>query len=73
MCARLSAWLALRCKEPMFQRFLKVDSEAAAVEKVRALCGVASRGEVDRNPEAAQRCHEKIRLPYQQFYHHQES
>ena len=73
MCARLSAWVALRCKESLFQRFLGVTTEAAAADRVRALCGVASRGEIDRDEQARAKFHEAVRLPYQQFYHHQES
>lgn len=63
----LSQWLALRCKDPLFWRFLQVENEAAAVHQVRTLCGVASRSEFDRDPEAAQRLHEMIRHPYIQF------
>ena len=61
---RLSQWLALRCKEPLFWRFLQVADEQAAVHQVRTLCGVASRSEFDRDPEAAQRFHQLIRKPY---------
>lgn len=61
---RLSTWLALRCREPEFQRFLRSPDEATCVRVVRALCDVQSRGEVDSNPEAASRCHVLIRLPY---------
>lgn len=64
---RLSTWAALRCREPAFQAFLGVDDEAEAAEKVRQLCGVQSRSELDRDPEAAQRLHEIIRHPYIQF------
>lgn len=70
MCQRLSAWLVLRCREASFQQFLGVDSEGEAAEKVRVLCGVSSRGEIDRSPEAAQRFHELVRQPYNDFYHH---
>lgn len=65
---RLSAWLALRCKEPAFQRFLRVPDEQTAVHSVRAICEVKSRGEIDRNPTAAQRFHQFIRLPFKEFY-----
>jgi hypothetical protein len=64
---RLSAWLALRCKEAAFQRFLRVPDEATAITSVRAICEVKSRGEIDRNPEAQKRFHEFIRRPYSQY------
>ena len=64
---RLSTWCALRCREPDFQRFLGVEAEAAAANKVRALCGVASRAEFDRDPDAEARLHEIIRRSYQQY------
>ncbi len=72
MCQRLSAWLVLRCREATFQRFLGVTCEGDAADKVRVLCGVTSRGEIDRSPEAAQRFHELVRQPYNEFYHAQE-
>lgn len=64
---RLSQWVALRCKEPLFWRFLKVEDEPAAVHQVRSLCGVKSRSEFDRDPEAEARLHEIIRRPYSDF------
>ncbi len=64
---RLSTWLALRCREPLFQRFLRVPDEQTAVHSVRAICEVKSRGEIDRNPTAAQRFHDFIRKPFMQF------
>jgi hypothetical protein len=65
--ARISAWIAMACKSPDFWRFLQVSDEAAAADKVRSLCGVASRGEFDRDPEAAQRFHQIIRRPFIEF------
>lgn len=64
---RLSTWLALRCREPLFQRFLRVPDEQTAVHSVRAICEVKSRGEIDRNPTAAQRFHDFIRKPFLLF------
>ena len=64
---RLSTWLALRCREPLFWRFLRVPDEATAVHSVRAICEVKSRGEIDRNATAAQRFHDFIRKPYLVF------
>lgn len=64
---RLSTWLALRCKEPQFQEFLRVPTEAHAVTSVRAICGVKSRGDIDHNAAAQRRFHQFIRLPYLQY------
>lgn len=64
---RLSTWLALRCKEPLFQRFLRVPDEQTAVRSVRAICEVKSRGEIDRNDRAAKRFHDFIRKPFLLF------
>jgi hypothetical protein len=64
---RISQWLALRCKEAQFQRFLRVPDEATAVHSVRAICEVKSRGEIDRDARAQKRFHDFIRLPYIQF------
>lgn len=64
---RLSAWLALRCKDPLFWRFLKVQDEASAVHQVRTRCGVASRAEFDRDAGAKARLDELIRHPFIKF------
>lgn len=61
---RPSTWLALRCKEGQFQRFLGAVSEEEAAEVVRIACGVDSRAEIDTKLEAQQRWHEVIRKPY---------
>lgn len=70
---RLSTWLALRCKEAAFQRFLRVQDEATAISSVRAICEVRSRAEVDSDPRAQQRFHDFIRKPFIAFQHQQES
>ncbi|WBS00252.1 hypothetical protein OU994_18190 [Pseudoduganella sp. SL102] len=64
---RLSTWLALRCREAPFQRFLRVPDEQAAAQSVRAICAVESRGEIDRDEAAARRFHTLIRIPYANF------
>lgn len=72
MNQRLSTWCAMRCAEPLFQQFLGVTSKDAAADKVRALCGVKSRAEFDRDAEAAQRFH-KMRHQFIDFTHSQEA
>jgi hypothetical protein len=64
---RLSTWVALRCKEPLFQSFLRVPNEQVAVTAVRAICEVKSRSEIDNNPVAERRFHDFIRKPYLQY------
>lgn len=66
--ARLSAWCALRCADPLFQRFLGVDSKEAAADTVRRKCGLTSRAEIDKDPQARARFDEIIRNPYTDFY-----
>jgi hypothetical protein len=70
---RLSVWLALRCKEPLFQEFLQVSSEPEAVKKVRELCKVTSRSHIDFSPEAKELFHSLIRIPYLEFSNKRES
>ena len=67
MTKRLSTWLALRCREAQFQRFLRVPNEQLAVTSVRAICEVKSRSEIDRDPAAQRRFHDFIRRPYLAF------
>jgi hypothetical protein len=69
---RLSQWVALRCKDPLFWRFLLVKDEPSAVHVVRELCDVASRREFDTDPAAAQRLHQIIRFPYIDYSRDQE-
>lgn len=70
---RLSAWVALRCREPRFQAFVQATDEAAAATAVRTMCNITSRGELDRDAEAAARFHSLIRIPYSEFNHAQEA
>ncbi len=74
--APLCEWAVQRCGEPEFQawashqthagggqyKFSNMKAEARGV--ILALCGVASRKELDTNPLAAERFHERVRLPY---------
>jgi hypothetical protein len=57
-------WTAMRCREAAFQRFLGVDSNEAAAARVRELCEVGSRAELDRDPAAQARWDERIRRAY---------
>lgn len=68
---RLSTWCALACKQDLFQRFLGVADEAAAIREVRARCGVKSRAEFDSDPEAKARLDKEIRLPFIEFTHNE--
>jgi len=63
-------WTALRCREREFQQFLGVDSDEAAAAKVREVCEIASRADLDRDPAAAARWNERIRRRYQQYLQH---
>jgi predicted metalloenzyme YecM len=50
---KLSLEAALRCREPMFQRYLQVSDENEAAEAVREACGISSRAGLNTDPEAA--------------------
>jgi len=64
----LSVWCALRCSDPLFQRFLGVTDAKAAAETVRTKCGLKSRAEIDKDPAARARFDEIIRDPFTDFY-----
>lgn len=57
-------WTVIRCKERDFQRFLGVDGEQAAARRVKEVCEVGSRTELDSDPTAAARWDERIRKAY---------
>jgi hypothetical protein len=64
---RACLWTFLRCREQDFQRFLGVDGETAAARRVKEVCEVGSRAELDRDPAAGQRWNERIRKAYLQY------
>lgn len=57
----------MRCREPDFQQCFGVTSEEDAAEKVRQLCEVQSRAELDRDAAAQARWNERIRKAYLQY------
>lgn len=67
------AWRAVQwCKEPEFWYFLNlctsgdvVDTEEKASRRVKFMCNVGSRKDIDSSPDAIQRFHAHIRGPYQ--------
>ena len=67
------AWRAVQwCKEPEFWKFLNlctsgdvVDTEEKASRRVKFMCNVGSRKDIDSSPDAIQRFHAHIRGPYQ--------
>lgn len=71
----ISRWLALRCADPAFWRFLceafpsadLVWSEQGAADLVRVMCGVQSRAEIDHCPVAKDLFERLIRLPYMKW------
>jgi hypothetical protein len=63
-------WTVLRCKEPTFQQFLGVASETAAARRVKELCEVGSRAELDRDAAAQARWNERIRKAYLNYQQH---
>lgn len=77
--APLCEWAVKACSDKNFQdwashqheagggqfKFTSLQEEAKGV--ILSLCGVASRKELDTDPAAAKRFHERVRLPYQQW------
>lgn len=57
-------WTILQCKEQDFQRFLGVDGEAAAARRVKEVCEIDTRAELDSDPAAQARWDERIRRAY---------
>ena len=60
-------WTVQRCRESGFQQFLGVTGEQAAASRVKELCEVGSRAELDRDPAAQRRWNERIRLAYLKY------
>jgi len=52
------------CNDAKFQRWIGAPDADTASAKVRFMCGVESRAELDHNPTAAQIFHNAIRKPY---------
>lgn len=67
MSARAFVWTIDRCREALFQEFLEVDSERAAADKVKEICGVDSRVDIDRDRNAYLRWDRFIRVRYMAF------
>jgi len=42
------------CAEGAFHQFMSVQGQEAAADKVRSLCGISSRSELDHNPQAGE-------------------
>lgn len=59
--ARLAGIL---CENPLFHKWLGVTGDEFAAKRVRVICEVASRAELDHCEEAAERFHDLIRKPF---------
>lgn len=57
-------WTVLQCKQQDFQQFLGVDGEQAAARRVKEVCEVESRAQLDHDPAAQARWDERIRRAY---------
>ena len=55
------------CAHPAFRKWIYVDTEAQAAEKIRAFCKVDSRRLLDHDPEAAQLFKDIFRSPYMAY------
>lgn len=63
----LAKWAALRATEPRFQEWLDVHSEEAATRRIRVICGIVSRAELDNNPVAEQIFKRQIMEPWSAY------
>lgn len=63
-------WTVQRCREASFQQFLGVDGEAAAARRVKEVCEVTTRAQLDRDAAAQARWDERIRRAYLKFQQH---
>lgn len=63
-------WTVLQCKQRDFQRFLGVADEQAAADRVKQLCEVTTRAQLDRDPAAQARWDERIRRAYLKHQQH---
>ncbi|BEV15111.1 hypothetical protein HBDW_18990 [Herbaspirillum sp. DW155] len=60
------------CREPQFRAFLDArwqddapyDTSEKAADLVRRVCEVDKRSKLDHDPAAAERFHDRIRIPY---------
>lgn len=57
-------WTVQRCREQAFQQFLGVATEKAAADRVKQMCEVTTRAQLDRDPAAQARWDERIRRAY---------
>lgn len=61
MLARLAAQLG---NDPEFQRFIEASDADDAANKIRKLCRIQSRADLDNDPDAAAEFHRVIRGPW---------
>lgn len=52
---RLAMKAGIACNEGAFHKFLGVDGKDAAATRLRRMCEIGSRSELDSDPEAARR------------------
>ena len=62
----LAKWAAIRATEPRFQEWLDVHSEEAATRRVKSICGIVSRAELDNDPAAERIFKRQIMEPWRQ-------
>lgn len=59
-----SKWLGIECQNAAFMFWLNVGSSAEAAEAARAICGVTSRKDIAKDPQAMAKFMDKIYHPY---------
>lgn len=63
----ITKWLGIRCKDADFQRFLQTDSYETTVDRVRDICQVDSRSDIQHIPEAKSRFLSQIYQPFNRY------
>lgn len=62
----MSQWLAMRCEDAEFQKWLGVPDALTAAQRVRERLAIKSRAEIDTDPDALERFNRLIRIPWSQ-------
>lgn len=63
----ITKWLGIQCQTVRFIQWIGAEDSNAAIAKVRELCGVTSRSEIQNNRSARLNFMNKIYHPYNQY------
>jgi len=60
----LAKWAAMRGTDPRFQEWLKADSPELVEKRIKSICGIVSRAELDSDPSASAMFKRQIMQPW---------